>query len=48
MEKITEKILNEFHEQDNKYVRVVREFGTVRNIPGNRELALRYIQQIKE
>ena len=27
MEKITEKILNEFHEQDNKYVRVVREFG---------------------
>lgn len=48
MEKITEKILNEFHEQDNNYVRVVREFGTVRNIPGNRELALRYIQQIKE
>lgn len=48
MKEITEKILTEFSAQDETYTRIVREYALVKDIPGNRELAEKYVRETKD
>ena len=47
MKEIADKVQKVFDEQDEKYSRIIREYATVKDIPGNRELAEQYIQEMR-
>ena len=48
MKEIAEKAQEIFNQQDQSYSRIIREYATVKDIPGNQELARQYIQEMKE
>ena len=47
MKEIVEKVQEILKEQDRTYSRIIQEYSTVKDVPGNRELAERYIQEIQ-
>ena len=48
MNEIVDKVQEILNSQDEKYSRIIREYATVKDISGNKELAEQYIREIRE